>query len=142
MLAGLVYSVYLYLAQRTSEKEDVHFVNPFELGPAIKFGAIYMVILLVSKAAQVYFGNTGIYVSSFVSGLADVDAIALSMVDLVASSGLSVDVAARATVIAALANTLFKGGFALSTGSSALRKALWPGLVLMLVVGTVVAFVV
>ncbi len=142
MLAGGGYSIYLYFAQRSYEKEAMQFVNPFELGPAIKFGLIYAVILLVSKAAQVYFGNTGVYISSFVSGLADVDAIALSMVDLVQNGNLDMSVAARGIVIAALANTLFKGGFALSTGGAELRKALWPGLALMLGIGIGIAFLI
>ncbi|MGC9521741.1 MAG: MgtC/SapB family protein [Anaerolineae bacterium] len=139
---GLVYSAYLYFVQWSSEKESVEFSNPFELGPAIRFGLIYAFVLVVSRAAQVYFGNTGIYISSFVSGLADVNAIALSMVDLTQrGGGLASEVATRAIVIAAMANTLFKGVFALVTGSRSFRKALWPGLVLMLVAGTAVAFV-
>jgi len=130
-LAGGAYGAYLYFAQRSYDKEDMHFENPFELKPALKFGLIYAVTLLISKAAQVYFGDTGVYVSSFISGLADVNAITLSMVDLTQAGDLSLTTAARATVIAALANTLFKGGFALIYGSAALRKALWPGLVLL-----------
>lgn len=141
MAAGGIYGAYLFFSQRSYTKEDMQFVNPFELGPAIKFGLIYAGILLISKAAQVYFGDTGVYVSSFVSGLADVDAIALSMVDLTQSGNLDVTVGARATVIAALANTFFKGGFALATGSPTLRKTLWPGLLAMLGVGVIAAFV-
>lgn len=142
MAAGGVYGVYLFFAQRSYTQEDLKFVNPFELGPAIKFGLIYAVILVISKAAQVYFGDAGVYVSSFVSGLADVDAIALSMVDLTQSGGLDPAVGARATVIAALANTLFKGGFALTTGSPALRKSLGPGLALMVGAGILGLFLV
>ncbi len=140
-LAGGAYGAYLYFAQRSYEKEDMHFENPFELKPALRFGLIYAATLLVSKAAQVYFGDTGVYVSSFISGLADVNAITLSMVDLTHSGGLALDVAARATVLAALANTLFKGGFSLIAGSPALRKALWPGLVLLSLVCIIMLFV-
>jgi uncharacterized membrane protein (DUF4010 family) len=133
---GLAYAAYLYWIQQSAEKETSAFANPFELGPAIRFGLLYAVILVVSRAAQVYFGNLGVYISSFVSGLADVDAIALSMVDLIQQGGgLEMRVATRAIIIAATANTLFKGGFALANGSSTLRKALWPGLVLMLGAG-------
>ncbi|HNT76891.1 MAG TPA: MgtC/SapB family protein [Anaerolineae bacterium] len=142
MAAGGVYGVYLFFSQRSYTQEDLKFVNPFELGPAIKFGLIYAVILVISKAAQVYFGDAGVYVSSFVSGLADVDAIALSMVDLTRSGGLDATVGARATVIAALANTLFKGGFALVSGSPTLRKSLWPGLALMVGAGILGLFLV
>ena len=137
LAVGSAYAGYLYLIHPTEEQHDMDFSNPFELGPAIKFGLVYAVVLLVSKAAQVYFGNTGVYISSLVSGLADVDAIALSMVDLVRaqSGGVSMAVASDAIMIAALANTLFKGGFALTTGSSELRRALLPGLLLILAAG-------
>lgn len=142
-VVGMVYSGYLYLVQGSRERDTIEFSNPFELGPAIRFGAIYAIILLVSRAAQLYFGDLGVYISSFASGLADVDAIALSMVDLTQSpSGLDPIVATRAIVIAAMANTLFKGAFALVTGSSQLRKVLWPGLVIMLGTGIAVAFIV
>jgi uncharacterized membrane protein (DUF4010 family) len=64
------------------------------------------------------------------------------MVDLSqGSSELDLNVAKRAIVIAGMANTLFKGGFALSTGSDKLRQALLPGLGLMLTAGILVAFV-
>lgn len=142
LAAGLAYCGYLYVKQRSDAKEDLTFANPFELGPAVKFGALYTVILLISTAARVYFGNTGIYISSFVSGLADVDAITLSMVDLTtAPDGLNLTVAARAVTIAALSNTLFKGSFALVSGSPALRRALWPGMALMVAAGVGVILV-
>ncbi|HOT92651.1 MAG TPA: MgtC/SapB family protein [Anaerolineae bacterium] len=142
LAAGLLYCGYLYIRQRAYAKEDLAFANPFELGPALKFGALYALVLLISTAARVFFGNTGIYVSSFVSGLVDVDAIVLSMVDLArAPTNLDLTVATRAVTIAALSSTLFKGVFALLSGSSALRRALWPGMVLMLVVGVAVIFV-
>ena len=133
---GAVYCAYLYFVNVSIETESVEFANPFELRPAIRFGAIYGAVLLVSRAAQVYFGNRGIYISSFVSGLLDVDAIALSMVELLKQDqAVALDVATRATVIAAMANTLFKGGFALSVGGPQLRRYLWPGLALMLLAG-------
>lgn len=40
-------------------------------------------------------------------------------------------------MIAALANTFAKGGIVLVTGSVALRRALLPGLILMLLTGAV-----
>lgn len=140
---GAVYCVYLYFVNVSSETVAVEFSNPFELGPAIRFGAIYGAVLLVSRAAQVYFGDLGVYISSFVSGLLDVDVIALSMVELLQQDqAVALDVATRATVIAAMANTLFKGIFALSVGGPRLRRYLWPGLALMLVAGTGAAFLI
>jgi len=141
--AGLAYCIYLYLSQRTDEEAEVNFSNPFELGPAVKFGLLYAVILLVSKAAQMYLGNTGVYLSSILAGLADVDAITLSMAELSrAPGGLDLITAQRAIVLAAMSNTVVKGGIVLTSGSPTLRRALWPGFVLMLVVGIGVAFLV
>ncbi|MEA3342113.1 MAG: MgtC/SapB family protein [Chloroflexota bacterium] len=140
---GLAYGVYLYLSQRTAGEGDVVFSNPFELGPAIKFGLIYGLILLISKAAQMYLGDAGLYLSSIVAGATDVDAITLSVAELSrAGGGLSLSAGSRAIVLAAMSNTAVKGGIVLSSGSPALRRALWPGLVLMLAVGIGVAVIV
>jgi uncharacterized membrane protein (DUF4010 family) len=134
--AGLAYCVYLVLQERAGEDEVLSFANPFELGPAVKFGLVYVVILLLSAAAQEYLGNAGVYLSSAIAGLADVDAITLSMAELSRAGGtVAVDAAKLAIVLATLSNTVVKGGIVLTTGSARLRRALLPGLVLMLVAG-------
>jgi uncharacterized membrane protein (DUF4010 family) len=137
---GLAYGAYLYFAPQEDDEEDVKIANPFELGPAIKFGLLYAVILVVSRAAQYYFGDTGVYISSVVSGLADVDAITLSMAQLSQGQELELDTAARAIVLAAMSNTVVKGGIVLSSGTAALRKAILPGFILILATGIIVAF--
>ncbi len=142
-VAGMAYCVYLYLSQRTDKAGDLVVSNPFELGPAVKFGLLYAIILLLSKAAQVYLGDTGVYLSSIVGGLADVDAITLSVAELSGpTGGLDIGTAARSIVLAAMSNTAVKGGIVLSSGSSALRRALWPGFALMLGTGVGIAFLI
>ena len=141
MAAGLVFCIIYYSLQRVREESDVEFANPFELGPAIRFGLLYAIVLLVSKVAQVYFQDAGVYVASALGGLADVDAIALSMAELSGSEGgISMSTGARAVIIAALANTVAKGGIALSAGAPALRRTLWPPLLAMLITGAVLGF--
>ena len=140
--AGLIYCIYLYFSQRTKEEGEVEFSNPFELGPAVKFGLIYGVILLISKAAQMYLPTAGVYLASIIAGLTDVDAITLSIAELSNTGGLDLVTAARAIVLAAMSNTVVKGGIVLSSGSSALRKALLPGFVAMLVFGIGAAFLI
>ena len=138
--AGLAYGVYLYFSEHTDEKGDVTATkNPFELGPAIQFGLLYGLILLIARAAEFYFGETGIYVSSILSGLADVDAITLSMSELSNTGNVELETAARAIVLATMSNTVVKGAFVLSSGSSALRRAFLPGFILILVTGVVLA---
>ena len=142
--AGLLYSAYLYFLQRPKKDEDeeVTFTNPFELGPAIQFGLLYAGILLISRIVELSpLGSTGIYLSSIVSGLVDVDAITLSLAQLSSvTGGLELKVAERAIVLAAMSNTAVKGAIVVFTGSAALRKTLLPAFILILVVGIGVAF--
>ncbi len=140
---GLAYCGYLFAKQRTEKhRHEVPFDNPFELGLALKFGLLFALILLFTRVAQVYVGSVGVYLSSFFAGLADVDAISFSMAKLSrGAGGLDAAVAARAIVIAAIANTIVKGGIVLATGVPALKRAVAPGFVIMVVVGISLAFV-
>ncbi len=135
VVTGGLYSLWLYVGHRIEDtgEDQSAFTNPFELAPAIKFGVFYALILLVSRGAQMYFGDVGIYISSIFAGLADVDAISLSMAQLHREAAVSTEVAVRAIVLAMVTNTLVKGGIAFVLGSSRLRRAIVPGLVLMLV---------
>lgn len=139
---SLVYCAYLYFSVAQDASPDPEqFENPFELGPALGFGALYMLILLVANSARLYFGDTGLYASSIAAGLADVDAITLSMAQLSrAPDGLAVDSAARAIVLAAAANTLVKASIVLATGAVALKREIWPGLVASLGIALGVVF--
>ncbi|MCA9989239.1 MAG: DUF4010 domain-containing protein, partial [Anaerolineales bacterium] len=141
-LVGLVYGLYLFLSRQGNADTDIPSSNPFELGPAITFGLLYGVILLAARTAQHFFGDTGIYVSSILSGLADVDAITLSMSELSGNGTITSVTAAKAITLATMSNTVVKGGIVLSAGSASLRKALLPGFVLILVVGSVLAWLI
>jgi uncharacterized membrane protein (DUF4010 family) len=138
--AGLVYALILFFQQHGDETSEVELGRPIDLGSAISFGLLFVVILLVSRTAQLYLGDTGIYLSSLVSGLADVDAITLSMSELSRGGALSLQTAGQAVVLAAMANTIAKGAIVLIGGSKELRKALLPGVGLILVAGVVSAF--
>src|SRR5262245_878532 len=100
--------------------------NPFELDEAIKFGLLFGVVTFVAKAAQVYLGEAGLYLAAAIAGLTDVDAITLAMADLAKSDAQNVDIAARAIVIATLANTLVNSGMAATLGSRELRRVTLP----------------
>ncbi len=134
-LAALIFAAYLYMAPHEDDEGDVVVSNPFELRPAITFGLLFGLILLVARTAQLYLGDTGVYISSFLSGLADVDAITLSMAELSGNGELTLKIAARAIVIAIMANTLVKGGIVLTSGSISIRRTLLPGFLLILVAG-------
>jgi uncharacterized membrane protein (DUF4010 family) len=142
MAAGLVFCGLYFLVQRTSQDSDVKLSNPFELGPAIKFGILYAVILVAAKAAQYYFEDAGVYLASILAGLTDVDAITLSMAQLAGTQGgVAPPTAAGAIVLAVISNTVVKGGLALSLGAPTLRRALLPPFIVMLVTSAVVALI-
>jgi uncharacterized membrane protein (DUF4010 family) len=135
-LAGLLYAVYLYFSQTAVDEEELSLANPFELGPAIKFGLIYGLILLVTQAAEIYVGEGGLFITSILAGLADVDAITLSISDLTKLGGsVSLSTGKVAIILATLSNTLSKGVLVFSLGSKALRKFIWPALALLLGIG-------
>jgi len=139
---GLVYSGYLYLSQRTEGEGEMSFSNPFELSTALQFGLLYAVVLLISKAVQSYTTQTGVYLFSIIAGLPDADAITLSMAELShAGMGLDAVTAARAIVLGTMSNTAAKGAIALFAGGAELRRAVIPGLLLMLVAGVGLAFI-
>jgi uncharacterized membrane protein (DUF4010 family) len=142
VVVGLAYCAFLFWRERIDKGEhSVPVANPFELGFAIKFGLLFAVILFICKASQIYFGTAGIYLSGFLSGLADVDAIALSMAKLSREAGgVAPDIAARTIVIATVANTMLKGGFALIAGAPGLKRAIAPGFAIMTVVGIISVF--
>lgn len=100
--------------------------NPFELDQAIKFGLLFGVVVFIAKAAQVYLGDTGLYLAAGIAGLTDVDAITLAMADLTRSDGGNLNIASRAIVIAVLANTFVKSSMAASLGSIELRRITLP----------------
>jgi len=120
-ITGLLISYGLWRKESKETIDDVKLSNPFKLMFAIKFGLIFALILIISKAAQVYFGNQGTYFTSFFAGLADVDAIALSITDL-ATNTITLDVAFLAILIAFVSNTIVKMVISSFFGSIELRK--------------------
>jgi uncharacterized membrane protein (DUF4010 family) len=131
---------WLWRRRRAQERGEVKpGQNPFELDEAIKFGLLFGVVVIVAKAAQVYLGEAGLYLAAGIAGMSDVDAITLAMADLARSDAQNLAVAARAIVIAALANTLVKSGLAAGLGSPELRRLTLPISGLLLVAGAAAA---
>ena len=141
-IVGLLYCVYLHFSHRVSDTDTLEFSNPFDLISAIKFGLLYAMILVVARAAQLYFGETGVYISSLLSGLADVDAITLSLAQLSKDGKLEMNVAAQAIVLAVIANTVVKGSIVLLGGAGKLKRVITPGMVLVLLTAILFTFLI
>ncbi len=141
-LTGYVMSYILYgKAQRAiSDGPDISHRNPFELRPALGFGLLYAVVLLISKAAQTFLGNQGLYASSLVAGTTDVDAITLSMIRL-QQDGLPAWTAATAITLAAITNTIVKMLLAGWFGGKRLIQYVAPGMITILATGSLILIV-
>lgn len=119
--SGFGISLWLWWRQsrRGPKSDSVPLRNPFELQQAIKFGLVYAVVLFVAKAAEQGFGARGVYASSIVGGIADVDAITLSLTEL-HRGGLAAKTAATGITLAATTNTVVKATIATVLGGRAL----------------------
>jgi len=132
--AGLLISFFLWQRSKARETGTVNAgANPFELSEAIKFGFLFGFVTVVAKAAETYFGATGLYLAGALAGLTDVDAISLSMANLATTNPESLLIAARTIVIAVVANTLVKSGMAAFMGAPALRRTVLLATILLLI---------
>jgi uncharacterized membrane protein (DUF4010 family) len=96
--------------------------NPTQLRVAFGFGALYAVILAGSAWLSHRAGSQGLYALAAVSGLVDVDAIALSSFGLFNSESIGAGVAASAIGIAYLASTAFKFAVVALAGNVGMLK--------------------
>jgi uncharacterized membrane protein (DUF4010 family) len=118
-----------YLFKKHSDKaleSKLPVENPLNLKDALKFAGIYVAILLVVGFSKENMGLGGIYAASGLSGLADVNAVTISLSKL-ASSTVTTSVAVVSILIGALANTLSKYGICLGFGSPVFRRIITIG---------------
>lgn len=97
--------------------------NPFELGTVLKFGALLTVVTVAAKLLTEVGGGQGVYALAAFSGIADVDAITLSMSRL-ARDPASLALAANAVLIVVAVNTVAKAVLGWMTGGAAVGRRL------------------
>lgn len=132
---GIGISAIWYFRTARDQEQGVDMTNPFRLTPALKFALLYATVLFVSKVASTEFGSGGVYVAALLTGLVDVNAITLSVANLVSQDKMAVDVGTKAVVIAAASNTVVKGIITLAFGSPAMFKRVMPWFVIILMFG-------
>ncbi len=141
-VVGIVAAGVLYW--RTTSDETVEpgeLKNPFRLRPALVFGVVFAVVLLISEYAHEWLGTSGVYATAFLSGLADVDAMTITLSTLAAEGTISTRVATTGIVIAAIANTMVKAALAWLLGSYRLGRLVSLVLSVVVVSGLVLLFI-
>jgi uncharacterized membrane protein (DUF4010 family) len=82
LLTGAVLPLRGWLAMRSSKADAPELDNPVNLRHALLFGAVFALVLVVSAAFHDKAGSLGVYAVAAISGLADMDAIAISTFNL------------------------------------------------------------
>ena len=141
MLAvALIGVIWLWrLASRKKDRNvEAPLSNPFQLLPALKFALLLALVMLATEALYAWLGQGGLYIAAGISGVADVDAITLTIARMPGIED-KMEVAVGALTLAAIINTLFKGVLAAVIGGAALAKYVLPP---MLAVGLAGALVI
>ncbi|MFU8878710.1 MAG: MgtC/SapB family protein, partial [Wenzhouxiangellaceae bacterium] len=108
-------AVYASRAGQIEAGEELLPRNPLELKSALFFGAVLTAVMLLGRALTEWYGDGGIYALAAASGIADVDAITLSLARM-AGSQVVASTAALGILIASLVNSLVKATMAWSVG--------------------------
>jgi uncharacterized membrane protein (DUF4010 family) len=90
--------------------------NPFELASVLRLALLLAVVALVAEFAAATLGGAAVLLVAAFSGLADVDAVTLTMPALVPNR-MSAALAATAIAVAVASNTLAKCAYAAGFGS-------------------------
>lgn len=107
---------------RTSDEQpQLQIRNPFDLSTVLWLAALIAIILLAAKGLAGQVGNAGLFLLGAVSGIADVDALTLSMARLSGHQVAARD-AASAILIAASVNTASKAVMAAVVGGERLAQ--------------------
>jgi uncharacterized membrane protein (DUF4010 family) len=114
------------------------FRNPLELRSVFGFALLLAVVLFLSKVLAAMLGGHGVVALAVLAGIADVDAITLSMT---ATAGVSTEpvYAVIAILVAVAVNSLSKSAFAIGVGGLRFGLANLAVNLLALVAGAVVA---
>jgi uncharacterized membrane protein (DUF4010 family) len=113
LVAGAAPPLRAWLAMRNSRAATLELDNPVNLRHALMFGALFAVVLVVSAAFHERAGEMGVYAIAAISGLADMDAIAISTFKLLTGGQLTAGQAAIAVVVALASNLAFKASMVL-----------------------------
>lgn len=92
--------------------------NPTQWKTALTFGALYVVILFAIKASNALFGDLGTVASVAISGLVEMNAVALSVARLATTDPATMQDGWKLIMIASIFSYLFKVGVVFSIGGA------------------------
>lgn len=126
--------------KQPEEREQLELENPFELVPALKLTAIFIAIIGLASLLQRTYGDSAIYVAAFFGGMAENNAISLTLARMASNNALSDSVATQGIVIAILSNSIVKASLTLIVGNKKLAKYVALGMLPILLAGILSVF--
>jgi uncharacterized membrane protein (DUF4010 family) len=143
MIAGFASALVLApVSKRHTGVAESTFHNPFSIRPALQFGVVFTLVLLITRVAKNYAGYSGQMVVSAISGLVDVDAISLTLAGFVQAGASAARDAVIGLTLAAGVNAIFKSGIAQTSHQPAFYVRLILGFAIMFAVGAVAIVIV
>ncbi|MHB8462319.1 MAG: MgtC/SapB family protein, partial [Vulcanimicrobiaceae bacterium] len=122
LLALFVFSLAIasalyFFAREKSEGEPLALAagNPLQLGTALTFAVLFVLVTLATQWAQAHYGHTGINILAAIVGFTDIDPFVLSIAQG-SVVGMQAGGAAIAILIAAASNDALKALYALIFG--------------------------
>jgi uncharacterized membrane protein (DUF4010 family) len=106
-LVGLLVVLVAFRRPRQERSDVGTLQNPLQFGAAIQMALLFQAVLFIVDAVRSSWGDVGLVVTGAILGIADVDALMISMAHT-AATGVSVATAAAAVAVGILANTIFK----------------------------------
>lgn len=140
LLSGILWKLQLHencqKAEKIMDSEKIDLGKPLDLVAALKFGLLFSLVIFVSKLMTTYFGNSGLYFTSFISALVDTDAITVSLSNLAKNGSMNLELATIGITIAAMTNTIMKSFYTLALGSKAVAIRTTVAVLIMILVGS------
>ena len=132
---GLAAWIYRRAESDAETTADLGRSNPLELGIALLFAVLFVLMMVVTQQVLAHFGQTGLKVLAFGVGFTDIDPFVLSV--LSGHYSAPPVLLASAIVIAAGSNNLLKALYAVSLGGrrNGARSALWLALLGIATIG-------
>ncbi len=109
IISGIMVIITFFIkSKKIEQKEELTKMQPFSLVEALKFGIFFVIVLTAVKILPQFIGNTGLYATALISGLADADAITLSVVEAVKFGNISFLTGSKVIILAVIVNTIVK----------------------------------
>lgn len=128
----------IFFIRKSTDQADteIGLGNPLDMLNALGFAIIFVIILYAVYYGNEYFGESGLYYSGLIAGLADTTAITISMAKFALERN-NLALSSSVIIAATLSNTLIKLGITFFKGSKSTAKLVGYVFGTVIIVGTI-----